>query len=579
MPATDSEIASAYSISMTGSPGERQEAGAVVFNHFRDDRMARQLREFMPNGMPMGLEWLGQIEKARYPGDLRSGQRRTSEASPFLPPWFDQYGIKPRRNRMPTRKLYQIARDNPVISAILANYFNRTMRFLDYVEPAQYTLLNQTEGFNITRLGRSNSDDLGDEDEAEKRRIISFIENCGDRVRFPLDGSPSREDGDRRDSLRAMVSKYIDNRFIVDAIGFELVRSNNNRDLSSVHIVDGQTLRHLFRPNEIGYGKQKIPGRDPSAIYAQVFEDQLWQQFRAQDMWFGSVNISTIADEFGYGLSEVEASYRLTEGILNVLTMTHAQWDKNTIPEQIIALSGHLPSEQLALLKEEWSAYREDPSGGFGLPLIWLPNGGDVKSIALNKGKQDIVFPDYVNLNMALCSALFGVDISEINASPVGGGNSSLSGGKEMKAKLDDSRSRGFIPHLQTLQGILNEIYSPLLQGKWKFQFAGLNPQDPVLMGELLKATGTVDEIRQGFFKAQPLGGLVGNSLAQNPAVSQMIIAATTKGIDPGGKLGDEIDVPKPEPVQPPKIPKAKSKKKETLKALLELLMSEEDDE
>jgi hypothetical protein len=334
--------------------------------------------------------------------------------------------------------------------------------------------------------------------------------------------------------------------------------------------------------------------QDPKYVYTQVMNNEPVRWLDSNELAYFSVNKRPGLHYNHYGISEVESTHKLTVGILNVLTMTNAHFDRATLPEGMLVLSGFINNDALSLFRDEYVAYREDPGGGLGVPLLsfrdpqskatWLP---------MHKNPKDLEHSQYASLLIALTCSQFGIDVVEINASAFGGQNAGLNSGKDTVARHDASRSRGWLPWMAQAARMFNRIYAPLFGRKWEFIWRGLEKYDAEWLGKLYTAVHGPDEVRQGFFGSPPLGGVIGIVPAQNPALAQMALNAARDGVDLGGQLttamnevGDgvgkrteqEAGSEKPGP-NTSSFRRPTQRKKALIKALLKALAEEEDED
>ncbi|WP_230679107.1 hypothetical protein, partial [Streptococcus pneumoniae] len=71
--------------------------------------------------------------------------------------------------------------------------------------------------------------------------IIEFVKYSGDTPRFRTDGLPNSEDWER-DTFAQFLSKIVQERFVIDAIAVELVKTRNQKQLSGYYVVDGARI-------------------------------------------------------------------------------------------------------------------------------------------------------------------------------------------------------------------------------------------------------------------------------------------------------------------------------------------------
>lgn len=575
MPLTDREVEQAQATARLAIlPAERTEAQGQVLEHFRDDGLARRFGEVLPQGVAQGQAWSQAFERAlrlnrgtvgqRPDAPRRPGGRETVDFDPFGRP-AEVPGLRPRGTKFPGAVLREMGRQNPIASSCIAHYRNKTLAFADPVNRNHRAILNQEEGFDIVLRDRPLHQELSDDDKRERRAIIDFVLLSGDAPRFHEDPRATSAFL-RRDPYDAYLARLVNDRFVEDAIAIELQRSRNGRRLRGYYRVDPDSVWHVTPEGDPGWQPGQI--RNPRAVFAQAYNRQIVTELDANQLYYARSNPRLELGAGDYGMSEVESTFKLAVGMLNILTMTNAHFDRAALPEGFLVLSGYFNEEALTYLRDEYAAYRMDPGGGFGLPILSFRDPQAKASfLETSRGPKDLEHSLYANLLIALTCAQFGTDVQDINASPVGGNNAGLSSGKNHKEREEGSRGRGFRPWMKKVARIQNDILAPVLGEKWVFVLHGLERYDPAWLAEVYTATHTLDEIRSSFFDSPALGGYVGGVPAQNPAVSQLALAAAKDGARLGGKLEKDVGTPAP----------ARGERKQAIaKALLALL--DEDD-
>ena len=552
MSLTDTEVSKAWATSVASpEAAERAEATGKLQLHFVDTGEVRDMMKVMPQGHAEAQNWIAEAEKAivnRAAFGIRNhpkpGDRTTLDSDP-LEPNIEIPGLRSRRWRAPGVVLREMTEQSPLLQSIISNFNNRTLSHASAIQPGQNAVLNQPRGWDIVRLGKPAYEALTDDEVREKGTMIEFLENSGDLPRFNSGSSPTSEDLGR-DPMRNFLSKITYDRFTLDAIAIELARTRGQR-LSGYYVVDGDRVFKTQHP-DWPYGRAHEV-TDDKARFAEVYQRRIVNTFRANEMFYSFSNARAGLRYNGYGISEVEMSMRLTTGILNVITNSNSQFDRNAMPPGFLAMYGYLNEEALMTLQQQYNMWRLDPGGSFGLPLVaFREANAKLEYINMSKGPKDMEFQHYTNFLYAVTCAIFGVDVVEVNGSTFGGQNAGLNSGKDTKARMDDSRDRGFIPWMHTAQEVINAVMSPLFGSRWRFAWCGLVRGDEQRLWEAYQASHTTDEVRMGLFGSQPLGGMIGNVPLSNPAISQLVLAAAKSGVEPGGTLGESLQIAPQEP-------------------------------
>lgn len=512
---------------------ERQDAERQAFSHVMDHSMIRRFQEDLPQDVSGGQHMLADIEKAiRQHARTRPPELGTKRQSLFDDPliaWTPIQGLLPRMGRIPPALLRSMARQNPIKASILQIITNRTLRHADFVEDGVQAMLTGAEGWSLFPTFKPASEGLTEAEVMERSEIVNFVMNSGHVARFTGGQGPNREDL-RRESFDQMLAHQVKQRFVLDARSIELERSRNGRRLVGMYAVDGATIGRTD-PRDWPRLPHPEASSNPRAAFAQVWRNQIVTSFGSEDLYYDFANPSDEIGQRGYGMSEVEMSIKLTTGILNILTTNNAIFDRGALPPGILSIMGQISQESLNAIRDEWDAYRLGAGGQWGMPMVNIRDPqGKMNFLRTDGNPSEMVFSAYVNFLSAIDCAMFGVDVTEVNVSAFGGNNAGLSSGKDTQTRIDESKNRSFLPWMARLARTYNEILQPNWDYRWRFGFVGLQRQDPKELRDTFMQVATVDEVRQTVFNLSPIGGLAGESLAKNPGVAQMTLAAIGKG-------------------------------------------------
>lgn len=529
---------------------ERRDIDQAMYGQMLDPSRVRQLQAALPQGMGQAATMLHDIEKAiRETNRMRrpeKGAGRRNQYDDPLTNWTTVTGVIPRLGRTAPGLLRAMAQHNPILQACIQLLVNRTLRHAKYVESGVQAMLEGKEGFDFFPTFKDPTEELSDAERQEKMGIVNFLLNSGHAPRFTTDGSPNREDL-RRESFEQMLAIQTRERFILDARALELERTRNGKKLIGMYAVDGATI---FRTDlrEWPYLKSREAALNPTASFAQVWRNQIVTSFGSNDLYYDYANPSAEVGQRGYGLSEVEMAIRLTTGILNILTTNNAIFDRSALPPGILSITGQISQDTLDEIRDEWDTYRLGAGGQWGMPMFNIRDPqGKVSYLRTDGNPSEMVFSAYINFLAAIICSIFGIDVTEVNVSPYGGSNAGLASGKDTQTRIDESRNRSFAPYMQRLEASYNDILAPNWDYRWRFGWVGLQRQEPEELRKSFMKIATVDEVRQTLFRLKPIGGTQGAALCDNPAVSQMTIAAEKSGDgDLDGKPDKEAAGPIP---------------------------------
>lgn len=557
---TDTEIANGWSTFRRSIPeDERQEIKTELAKTFYDPARAREFAQQLPRGMQESQGFINTVEKAIKQAnrsslaDRSGGGRKAVYVNPNKT-WVEIAGVRSRRGQIPPAVLRQMRRDDPILLSIIQNLKNRAQAYAKPVEKGLSTLLQGIEGFDFRPRYKPVHEPLTEAEERKRRRFTQFLLNGGDAPRFTADGSPNREDLER-ETFSHNMNLIIDQRYTFDGVPIELERTRDGRSLSGLYVLPGDTIHRVDRA-EWARMNNPIARENPEARFAQVIDQTIYTTYGSNDLHYDYVNAQDGLGMRGYGLSEVEMCARLTVGVMNVMTHTSSLFDRNAVPNSIMVLKGLINDQALSEFTETWNGYRLGAGGDYMLPVLnFRDPSSTAELINVSNQPQDMAFRDFLSFLGAIDCSVFGIDTSEINLSAFGGNNANLSSGSDTETKLTDSRNRAFLPMMMRLETLINTVMMPLIGEDWEFKFVGLAKMEMQLLKEITERSVTVDESRRGILgiEGHP-DSLVGDSLLNNPGISQMKIAAVgKKAIDKDGNDLNGNGVPDNQEKSPPK--------------------------
>jgi|GEM_PF-6392625 len=516
---------------------ERADMMAQLAGHVYDESSMRSYAELLPQGASEATDAIMRLQGVTKAIEMENRVRREEKGltrqALFDDPlyrWTEVPGTLPRLARVPPQMLRRMANDDPIIVSILQIMRNRALRFCKETRGGIQAMMEGAEGFDIVPTFKESWEALTPAEEQERASIVNFILNSGDVGRFTFGARPNREDL-RREPMAGMMSHRVHQRYVLDAVAVELEKTRNKRRLSGLYVVDGATIARTDA-REWPYGEIPEAIHNPTAAYVQIVRNQPFTTFGSEDLWYEYANPRDAIGLRGYGFSETEMSIKLTTGILNVLTTNNAIFDRGAVPPGILAILGQINQQQMLEFQQEWDRYRLGAGGQWGLPAINIRDPqGKLAYLRTDGNPSEMVFSAYINFLAAIRCATFGVDVQEVNVSAFGGSNSGLNSGKDTQTRIDESKNRAFFPFMDGALVMYNELLKAFWGGRWRMTFVGLIKEDAKSLRETFQRVATVDEVRMVMLKMPPIGGVVGTSLANNPAVSQMTLSALQHGM------------------------------------------------
>jgi hypothetical protein len=122
--------------------------------------------------------------------------------------------------------------------------------------------------------------------------------------------------------------------------------------------------------------------------------------FTRDELVWKVMNPRTNPDIMGYGWSFVEMGVRLIQAYQGAIDLNADQFNRNGIPNGMLLLMGdYWNQDQIDLLQREWQNMKKGQSKVWTVPVLAVPDDGDVKVLPLNDLKgTDVRFRDHMNM-------------------------------------------------------------------------------------------------------------------------------------------------------------------------------------
>ena len=122
--------------------------------------------------------------------------------------------------------------------------------------------------------------------------------------------------------------------------------------------------------------------------------------FTRDEMTWRVRNPRTDASIFGYGWPEIEQATTLIGAFQDAIDLNAATFNKSAIPNGIILLMGDFwNADQIDLLTRAQQNMKMGVSKAWGIPVMGVPEGGDVKVLPMNDLKgYDVRYKDHMNM-------------------------------------------------------------------------------------------------------------------------------------------------------------------------------------
>ena len=330
-------------------------------------------------------------------------------------------------------------------------------------------------------------DPMAKADEQQVKEITDLLKNPNDQ-----------------DSMRSFLDKILEDLLVLDAVAIEKTRFPDGK-LAQMYQVDASTIRPVY--DEMG--KQDIPvplpnGETPPVSYLQIFNNSMYggpesgeivAAWAKKDFMYFHMNPQGTIDNFGYGLSPIEAVLSVVSNLLNADNFNGNYFDEGAFPPIILQLAQSLDVRQL-------EAYREylynQIEGNFHKPAI-VAGGGEMKVHNLKDlTNREMQFMEYTLWLSKLMCAAYGLSPDDIGLTDTTGSKSVAESQKEI------SEGKGYGSYLDLLKEIINSqiIWKDFGYTDLEFEWVAIDSLDPKTAVEiqdirLKNGTMTVNEVRE----------------------------------------------------------------------------------
>lgn len=374
-------------------------------------------------------------------------------------------------------------------------------------------------GFQIVRADREK---LSDRDKPAVKRVEEFLLNGGDEPVW------HKRDKLRRRDLAEFVSELLWSTLSADACPIEPVYQNNGK-LCGWHNIPYDTIRLC---TELGYeGDDEIRA-------VQVIDSMPYATFGYPDLIYKIRNPRSDLYAGGYGFSEPEMIIRAATNYINAVTYNAAGLDRNAIPRGILTIFGEYGPRQASQFRQQFRAMMTGAANRWTLPVMFArkKEAGHVYT-PIDTNFNDMYFARWMVFLVSICSAVYGVDPTEIHFDSFSTRSQSLAG-SNTEERLTSSRDKGLVPLLTFVEKILSLLVS-MIDDEYALQFVGLQEDDPKVLADRLKETSTLDELRDADGRDPHPDPDFGAAPA-NPALMQLYMLKKQQEVQPQQQPGME---------------------------------------
>jgi hypothetical protein len=386
--------------------------------------------------------------------------------------------------------LRKVARENIVPQMVIRS------RVTDLRRYASLSTHPWSPGWRITMqdaLATPSEQDLVDIKEAEY-----FIANCSREHVFT---DPRDRDSHLISAFETFLCGMADDTFVYDGWSVWTDRDRSGRVRAFTNLPAGAI--RLADPRK-GYKN------NPDLFAALVDETNTpVTAFTREDMVWRVRNVRNDPSIMGYGYSEIEMAILMIQAFQSGIQLNSDTFSRSSIPNGMLLMKGDFwQQEQIDALMREWTNMKRGVSKMWGLPVLAVPEDGDVEILPFMDLKgTDIRYKDHLNLMAGVYCIISQYPVRRMGMFASGGhrDNQPLPDGSVEIQGVDDPG----LPALLTF--IENTVNQYLLQSNWpklKFMFMAKSPKEDARSYEAIKLARTWGEARAQIDQ-KPLGDIV----------------------------------------------------------------------
>lgn len=408
-----------------------------------------------------------------------------------------QPGILPFPGLSPD-SLRKIVRENVAPQMIIG------MRVDDVLRYSQLSSHPWRPGWAIEMMASKQHPDV--EQMKTMRKIETFLQTSATDLKL----SEARE----RDELRLTDFQHFLSKGTRDSMTFDAIAVWTQCDQ------EGRVLRYgalpsgnirLLAPRDLGgtandnlmNQNQPSTGINPLQIkpdaYAVALDDggNVKIQFTRKELVYYTRNPRTEPEVFQYGYPEIEMAIRVIQGFQNAIDLNADTFDKSTIPNGILMLTGGgWAQKQIDVLQRIWTNLKKGITKAWALPVVATPKEGKMEILDLKDLKGDEVrYQDAMNMFIGALCTLYRFPVKRLGYR-ISGRGPDTQPNPDSSSKLVDEDDPGLAPLLIHLENLINQY---LIWPRWpdmRFVFTGKNPKESAREYEFKRNAMTYNEAR-----------------------------------------------------------------------------------
>jgi len=219
--------------------------------------------------------------------------------------------------------------------------------------------------------------------------------------------------------------------------------------------------------------------------------------FTRNEMTWHIRNVRLDPAVMGYGWSEIEMAIRLIQGFQAGIDLNIDTFTKSAIPNGMLLLKGdYFNQDQVDALMREWTNMKRGISKLWGMPVMAIPEGGDVELLEFMDLKgSDVRYKDHLNMMAGLICVLYNFPVRRLGMF-VSGNHRDNQPVQDAAVEIQGADDSGLPALLEHIENVINAY---LLWPNWqrlRFEFVNKNPKVDARSYEFRKQAMTWGEAR-----------------------------------------------------------------------------------
>ena len=198
-----------------------------------------------------------------------------------------------------------------------------------------------------------------------------------------------------------------------------------------------------------------------------------------------------------YGFPEIQMAVRLIQAFTGAIDLNASTFTNNSIPNGMLLLKGdYFNQDQIDALMREWTNMKRGMSKVWGMPVMSIPEDGDVEVLNFMDMKgQEVRYRDHMNMMMGLCCLVWRFPIRRLGMF-VSGQNRDNAPTQDASIEVQGADDPGLPPLLSFVEDTINPYVLWTRWPKFALRFMSKNPKEDARQYEARRLARTWGEAR-----------------------------------------------------------------------------------